>query len=232
MLSVQGMHHIQKAIIQQLAQTSPLRFSQLQPRNVPNNTFSYHLKKLLESNYILTTEQGYIATRKALKTFQHSEDSHIKKATAPSLISIIYVTNPSGETLLLKRHRRPFVNWYGVPSGLIHQGETLQVAAKRELFEKTGIREASDLAYVGVLDFTYRQPDSHDLFVHAVALIYHYQLSLEQSASITPRLAFGELRWSNLDHDDILPEVYTIDSLAQADHYTMSSVEFDEPTVE
>jgi ADP-ribose pyrophosphatase YjhB (NUDIX family) len=223
------MHHIQKDILQNLTGNFARRFSDLQPAHIPNNTFSYHLKKLLEAGYIQSTESGYIATRKALKNLQFSDDSHAKRAIAPAMISIIYVTKPSGEILLLKRKRRPFVEWFGVPSGLIHHGENLQTAARRELFEKTGIVTKNDLEFCGVLDFQYHQPVSDDLFIHAVGFVYRYIATAHEVAGLDMSSTYGTLLWSNLDHEMILPEVYTIDSLAQKERPNITSVNFDEP---
>jgi len=231
MFNVRDMHHIQKDILQNLTSNSPLRFSNLQPSHIPNNTFSYHLKKLLEAGYIQLTPSGYIATRKALKNLQFSDNSHVKRTIAPAMLSIIYVTQPNGEVLLLKRRRRPFVNWYGIPSGLIHQGETLHAAARRELYEKTGLGANKDLEFCGVLDFQYHQPVSGDLFVHAIAFIYKYKISTEQLKSLNMASEYGELMWSNLGHDMILPEVYTIDDLVQKNNSDIISVDFDEPTL-
>jgi len=229
--NVRDMHHIQKDILQNLAGNSPLRFSNLQPPHIPNNTFSYHLKKLLEAGYIQLTPSGYVATRKALKNLQFSDNSHIKRTIAPAMISIIYVTQPNGEILLLKRRRRPFVDWYGIPSGLIHQGETLHAAARRELYEKTGLGAGENLEFCGVLDFQYHQPVSGDLFVHAIAFIYKYNINAKQLSTLNMTSDYGELMWSNLDHDMILPEVYTIDNLVQNKGTGITSVDFDEPTL-
>jgi ADP-ribose pyrophosphatase YjhB (NUDIX family) len=229
MFNVRDMHHIQKDILQSLTGNFPRRFSDLQPPHIPNNTFSYHLKKLLEAGYIQLTESGYVATRKALKTLQFSDDSHSKRAVAPTMISIVYVTRSSGEILLLKRKKRPFVEWFGVPSGLIHHGENLQDAARRELFEKTSVTTKDDLEFCGVLDFQYHQPVSGDLFIHAVGFVYKYEISESEIVKLDMASRYGTLQWSNLNHDMILPEVYTIDSLAQAQRPAITSIDFVEP---
>lgn len=222
------MHYIQKDIILSLAIKSPQRFCELQPARVPNNTFSYHLKRLLELGYIEHDKNtGYVATRKALKTLQYSTDSS-KKPLTPGLITILYVTNDDGEVLIMNRSKRPFVDYYGLPSGLIHAGETIEKAAQRELFEKTGITaSAKKLQYAGVLDFQYLERDSKDIFVHAVAFVYTYAYGNKP----LPELHTGThtLSWSGLTREKILPEVYTVRDLIAA-HPTLVSVNFVEPT--
>lgn len=223
------LHYIQKAIIASLAQTSPQRFSQLQLPEVPNNTFSYHLKKLLQSGYIELGKTGYVATRKALKTLQYDTPDN-KRADAPVLISALYITNDSGQVLLLRRNNRPFIGWYSVPSGLIHQGEHLEESAQRELLEKTTIT-ATALHFAGVLDFRYLEQQSKDLFIHSVAFVYTYHIpgGGEQFANIQTR--HGTLQWSDLKDEKVLPEVHTISEIARKREPTVESIDYDEPIV-
>lgn len=223
------MHHIQNEIITSLAYRSPQRFSQLQPPRIPNNTFSYHLKKLLESGYIILTEDGYIATRKALKTLQYDNDSSSsRRRDTPAMITILYVTNDEGKVLLLQRHNQPFVGWYGLPSGLIHQGETIAEAAQREFEEKASIK-TNKLTYEGVLDFKYVERKSADLFVHAVAFVYSYHLKGPSEGLNGFETKYGTLKWSDLKDTQVLPEVFCIEEIAKNKNLVLESINFDEP---
>jgi 8-oxo-dGTP diphosphatase len=221
-------HHIQKNIILSLAQRSPLRFKDLQPPRIPNNTFSYHLKKLVDSKHIEQTDTGYMPTRKALKLVTDNTYQQ-KTKSAPRTISIIYITNSDGEILLLNRGRQPFQGWYGLPSGLIHLGETLQEAVKRELFDKTMIVATQDLAPRGVLDFKYVEKDSQDIFVHAIAFLYGFEYEGKRSKLNDLTTKYGQLTWSKLGRKHILPEVFAVDELMQAGEFTHKSVVFEEP---
>jgi ADP-ribose pyrophosphatase YjhB (NUDIX family) len=207
-----------------------MRFSELQPPRLPNNTFSYHLKKLVESGYITSSHEGYTATRKALKTIQYS-GHQVKKNVAPALITIVYVTDDHNNVLLLKRDSQPFTAWYGIPSGLVHLGETLGTAAQRELLEKTGIVALQPLDFVGVLDFKYLERESGDLFVHAVSFVYKYTCSELNLVLLSQSSQYGELYWSDLTHEKILPEVHMIANLVKSGGGPVtSSVDFEEPT--
>lgn len=226
MYSNQDMHYIQKDIIQNLACKSPQRFSQLKPAQIPNNTFSYHLKRLLELGYVEhKLDEGYVATRKALKIIQYSAVKTNKSST-PAIITVIYVTNDDGEVLILKRNKRPFVNYYGLPSGLIHTGENIKIAAIRELFEKTGIVATNELTYCGVLDFQYLEQYSQDIFVHAIAFIYKYNYGNKPLP--THKNSYGELSWSGLKREKILPEVHKVHKLVN-EPPTLTSINFEEP---
>ena len=75
-----------------------------------------------------------ISRNKEIKSF---EQLHGQKADAV----VIIVTDESGEKILMDREFRMAVgDWvYNFPAGLIDPGETPQEAAKRELFEETGL---------------------------------------------------------------------------------------------
>lgn len=226
MFDVRSMHHIQRKIITDLARNSPLRFSELQPRNIPNNTFSYHLKKLLQMGYIELTDKGYVATRKALKTVSYVGAPE-RRGGRLATITMIYVTNDQGEVLVQKRTSRPFINWYGIPSGLIHIDESITQAAQRELYEKTGVlATTSSLKQHGVLDFRYYQGTTEDTFVHAVAFVYSYVYQKNDIAIDTMPMSS---EWVSLDYDmHILPEVREIEAMIHQPGFSMRSVTFDE----
>ena len=226
---MRDLHHIQKEIIMSLAHHSPQRFSQLQPADIPNNTFSYHLKRLVQDGFVTQVENGYEATRKALKTLQYTADQNGKTTNNPVFITAVYVTNREGKVLLLRRSNPPFVGWYCVPAGLVHQGENLEQAALRELFEKSSI-EASTLEFNGVLDFQYLERNSNDLFVHTIAFVYSYRLPDDGELLAGMQSHYGTLIWSDLSSKKILPEVYTIAELVRQKEPVVKSVSYEEPT--
>jgi len=222
------MHHIQKSIILNLARTSPLRFTDLQPPRVPNNTFSYHLKKLIDGGYIELTSDGYIATRKALKLVVFGVN-HGKTPLRPDTITMIYVENDEGETLLLNRNRKPFQGWYGIPGGQVHLGETLDQAAERELIEKTTIVANGQLEAVGVLDFRYVEQETKDIFQHMIGFVYKYKFVGDRQSLSDKVTRYGQLTWSRLEQNILLPEVYIIKKMVEADTFASLSVSFEEP---
>lgn len=223
------MHHIQKSIILNLARTSPLRFTELQPPRVPNNTFSYHLKKLLDGSYLELTPEGYVPTRKALKLVVFGVNNG-KTAQKPETITMIYVENSAGETLLLNRNRKPFQGWYGLPAGQVHLGETLDQAARRELAEKTTIVVEGSLKSLGVLDFRYVEQETQDIFLHNIGFIYKYRFAGDPETLRDKVTRYGQLSWSRLGRRNlVLPEVYTIRELAHKGKPAHLSITFEEP---
>lgn len=225
------MHHIQKSIIISLARTSPLRFSALQPPRTPNNTFSYHLRKLIENGYVELTPKGYVATRRALKLVALDTNGYHRTQPAPPALTMIYVENSEGEVLLLNRNRKPFQGWYGIPSGLIHGGETLAIAAERELYEKTTLIADGPLHAKGVLDFRYVQETTDDVFMHIIGFVYAYKYLGGLFSLHGKSTQYGQLAWSKLDHANILPEVFAIKKIVSNGIYLSLSMNFIEPAL-
>lgn len=223
------MHYIQRDIISRLTQKSPLRFSELQPPGLANNTFSYHLKTLVQRGYVESTPSGYKPTRKTFKTFPYMSDHAVSSQQGPIVLMVVHVTNSRGDVLMLKRKRKPFNGKYGIPSGLLHKGEDLLDAAKRQLFEKVGIEAKNELEPAGILNFRYLQKDSGDIFVHALGLVYTYHLAGNGAEYDNLKNRYGTLRWSDFDHDDILPEAHSFHAIAKSPFYTVLSSVFEEP---
>lgn len=223
------MHHIQKSIILSLARTSPLRFTDLKPPRIPNNTFSYHLKKLIDGDYVKLSDKGYVATRKALKLVVFGVNAG-KTPSTPVVITMIYIENQEGEILLLNRNHDPFQGWYGIPGGLIHLGESMEQSARRQLVEKALIVSDGQLEAAGVLDFRYMQDETRDIFLHVIGFVYTYKFVGDRRDLNDKVTRSGQLSWSKLGRNNILPEVYTINKLVHAGALTHLSVSFDEPS--
>jgi len=226
-----NLHHIQKSIILSLSQKSPQRFKQLQPPRLPNNTFAYHIKKLVDSGYIKQENEGYAACRKALKQVSYGYDG-IKNFARPITISMVYVTNTQGEVLLLNRRSKPFRGWYGLISGVIHSGETTGEAAARELLEKAKLKvEEKALTAHGVLEFSYRQNNSEDIFIHAIAFVFSYQYDGLREKLVDETTRFGQLSWSKFGRKNILPEVLAVQEMVTGEGYQHQVKGFTEPEI-
>lgn len=223
-----SMHHIQRSIILSLARTSPLRFSDLQPPRIPNNTFTYHLKKLVDSGYVELTKSGYVPTRKALKLVAYGTTDD-RRTRAPGTITMIYIQNEEGEVLLLNRNRKPFQGWYGVPGGWIHLGETADEAAQRELSEKTTLTPERGLEQAGVLDFRYVDPVTRDIFLHILGFVYTYKFTGDRKELSDKVTSYGQLSWSKFGRNTILPEVHAVKAIVDEGKFTYRAATFIEP---
>lgn len=224
------LHHLQRDILVKLSHSSPLRFSELQPKMVANNVFSYHIKKLSELGYIESTPTGYIPKRKALKALHYADETH-NKLVRPLTLTMIYVKDNTGKVLLINRSNDPFREWYGMPSGQIHGSETLPEAAVRELYEKTGISVCVDqLSACGVIDFRYINKKTSDMFVHGIGFVYSCLYTGPELEGVTNQ--YGTLHWSKLTNSRVLPEVFEARKLLDNPKHTIISCTFDEPLID
>lgn len=216
------MHHIQQNILTKLSRESPLTFTQIQPKDIPNNVFAYHLKKLVDTGYLSHDGNNYTLTRKAMKFYHFDTHPIGDKSNYPRTVTILFVTNSLGQILLQKRDWIPFKNWYGLPSGLVHYSEKIEDAAKRELFEKTGFSNNRSLNKSGVIDFRYFLGENKDIFIHAIGFIFSY---VKTSEIILP----DDCIWSNLEEINILPEVFTVRDIVNQDLPFIVSLDYEEP---
>lgn len=82
----------------------------------------------------------------------------------------VIIVNSSNELLLQLRRDN---NCWGLPGGSLEIGETLENAAKRELFEETGLT-ANNLTLLNVFsgqDFYYRYPNGDEVYNVVTAYI-------------------------------------------------------------
>jgi len=117
------------------------RFSELRPEGVESNLFQYHLKHTIKEGYVEKVPGGYALSPKGLY-FADRHSSQLRDIREqPKIITVLVIKNHEGKVLLQKKQRQPFVGSYHLPAGKIHEKESLIDAAKRELFEKTGIND-------------------------------------------------------------------------------------------
>jgi 8-oxo-dGTP diphosphatase len=74
------------------------------------------------------------------------------------------------KTLLVKIKKGPFVEHWAFPGGLVHLGEALDDAARRELLEKTGVRDLY-LEQLYTFGDARRDPTAHTVSVAYFALV-------------------------------------------------------------
>jgi len=93
--------------------------------------------------------------------------AHPRVAVDAVLVSIIEGTL---KTLLVKIKKGPFAEHWAFPGGLVHLGEALDDAARRELYEKTGVRDLY-LEQLYTFGEAHRDPTAHTVSVAYFALV-------------------------------------------------------------
>lgn len=87
-----------------------------------------------------------------------------------------------GKILILERAVGAMVGFWSMPSGLLDAGEAPEAAARRELFEETGLRAAGPLTLVGVTSLHVYGHDAIRLVYAAEAADGDVRLSHEHTA--------------------------------------------------
>ncbi len=143
-------HHIGRSIVGYLQGHEFARFSDLRPKGVDTNLFTYHLKLLMKSGYVVKTEQGYTLGPRGLLYVDRVSAENMKLRTQPKIITMLLVKNVDGKILLHKRRKQPYINTWTLPYGKIHiDDRSVLDAATRESEEKlrftpSSLRHAGD----------------------------------------------------------------------------------------
>lgn len=111
-------------------------------------------------------------------------------------IAIFTVRERTLEVLLVKRGVPPFEGQFAIPGGFIREGEGLEEAAMRELYEETGVRNVF-LEQLYTFGDPRRDPRGRVITVAYYALISSEMLSLVAGADA------AEARW--FPTSDLLP---------------------------
>lgn len=133
-------HHIQKDILLKLVKSERARYSELKPKTIDGNIFTYHLQQLIKNKYIEKCEDGtYQLTANGKAIGINSELSHKELLEQAHAILLIAVRKENA-WLLRKRLVHPA---YGM-TGFVHTepilGEKIADTASRVLSERTGIK--------------------------------------------------------------------------------------------
>ena len=134
-------------------------------------------------------------------------------------IVIFTVRESSLQVLLVKRGVPPFEGQHAIPGGFIREGESLEEAALRELYEETGVRNVF-LEQLYSFGDPKRDPRGRVVTVAYYALIASNKLSLVAGADAAEARWFptNDLPPLAFDHKQILD--YAIERLRNKLEYT------------
>jgi 8-oxo-dGTP pyrophosphatase MutT (NUDIX family) len=165
-------HNIQKRIFNRLVGSESMRYSELKPKEIEANLFMYHLKELMKVGLVEKLEKRYTLTAAGRSTATRFSIREQGIRIMPSAISVLVLESTDGDQLLYRRRRQPYIGALGFPSGKIHLGDTLKVAAYRELDEKCGYhQEDFELTYRGVFNLV--EYEETGLKNHIIGHVWH-----------------------------------------------------------
>lgn len=160
------------------------------------------IRKIHEGKFITRYDVDYLTSEGNLKVYEMiSRNKNIRtledlQNKKPDSIVMI-LTDESNEHILVSReYRMAMAQWiYNFPAGLIDPGESPEDAAKRELWEETGLQLVK----------------IHDILDNSYSAI---GFSNERNVCIFGTAA-GEFRKSTSDAEEIVPGWYTKEEIRQ-----------------
>ena len=189
------MHHIQRTILARLMDGESVRYSDLQPKDIGSNLFTYHLKRLRQEGYLMRTSWG---TYKLTSTGKRFVDTLSLETMRPrvqaKIVVLLACRDRLGRWLLMKRKVQPLLGQIGFPYGKMHLGETIHEAAHREMEEKTGLDgklEHRGDGYITILEN--KKPVSE--------IYFHLFYCMGPTGYLKSEHKSGEVFWSDIDDD-------------------------------
>lgn len=150
-------HHIQKHIVSVLMHQKFARFKDMRPPSTDTNLYSYHLKLLLNRDFVKKTLEGYTLGKRGVLYVDRISTNTLDVRSQPKIITMLVVQNSEGDILLYRRARQPFTDQWTLPYGKIHiEDRTVKEAAIREAHEKLGLvdqeLEHAGEVYIRIVD--------------------------------------------------------------------------------
>jgi ADP-ribose pyrophosphatase YjhB (NUDIX family) len=183
---------IQKYILQQLIVLKDARFSQLQPKDIENDQYNYHLKFLITKGLIQKLDKTYSLTTEGMKVISNfnvqGDVANLFKASV-ALYVVKDLNTDSPKLLMQKRNRVPFLGDITSVAGKIKWGERAEDAAKRKLLEETGL--VAEFKLIGVLRKTRTDKIGNVL----EDTIYHSCYAENPTGELMQDTIYGENYW-------------------------------------
>ncbi len=204
---------IQYHILVELTRHSMRRYSQLRPKDVEGNLFTYHLNGLVNDGLVEKAEGQYQLTLKGLQFVGTLSLKTGRTRKQPKILNAIICRNKAGEYLLTRWRRQPNAGLVSFPHGMMHYGEAVLDMAANELREKAGLR--ADLEYRG--DVYVRGMLAGMLDRHA--LVHLYDATNIEPAEEEADSEVGESFWTKLEllrPEEFVPGFYEIAQLVDA----------------
>jgi ADP-ribose pyrophosphatase YjhB (NUDIX family) len=137
-------HEVQVIILRHLLFVPQASFVELQKAaGLSSDHFSFHIKKLVDEDYVEKTERSYKLTHKGKEYSNRmdTDDKTIERQPKVSIVITLERKNDKGkrEFLFQQRKKNPYYDFWGRVGGKMRWGESVIEAAQRELKEETGL---------------------------------------------------------------------------------------------
>lgn len=205
-------HHIQQAIVAKLATNKTLRFSELQPEDIDNKLFDYHLKQLIASKIVAKNSSGeYELTPYGRKIGVSARLNMKDRLDRAYSVLFLIIRRKNGDWLLYRRKSHPLIDRVGFMHARPSWSETIFETATRVTKENTGLTASFKVCGHGY--FRVFEGDNLESFTHFMLLVCE-----NASGELQVTDEFAEYEWvkdPNFSAKDMLPNMADIVELYQ-----------------
>ncbi len=163
------MHYIQKHILDKLRKNETLRYTELNPGEIESGHFRYHLSQVTKEGYVTSKERGiYQLTNTGQHAVDRLSEEGVNLKPMPKVITYTLLRN-GNQIMLQQKQKQPYINLLNFIGGKVHESESTQAAAIREVKEKTGLA-IKNSSLMGIFEILVRSNST--LLTHAIAYVY------------------------------------------------------------
>src|ERR1700722_12123688 len=135
---------VQNHIISKLKNARVLRYTELKPKDVPNDLFNYHLQFLVKKGFVDRKEDVYCLAAAGIKHVADpdltGENEKIASTFKVNVITLVSrIQDGKLEILNQVRTSHPSFGKIGAMGGIVRKGESLEAGPKRNLKRETGL---------------------------------------------------------------------------------------------
>lgn len=139
-----SIHPIQAKILSVLRFKPEARFSALNVERLTTDHFSFHINQLVFQGLVKKTKRNTYELTNVGKEFANRMDAQtvsvVKQGKIVVIIICINKHRKEKQYLIQQRLRHPYFGFCGFVGGKVKWGETIFEAAKRQLYEETGLK--------------------------------------------------------------------------------------------
>jgi len=183
----------QKRILVKLIHNNGLKYNDLWGKDGESNKFNYHLKSLIEGDFVRKRGELYFLTNRGLTYVSSIDGQTAKNKKRPVVCTFILGFDEKTKNILVNiRKKVPFYDYAGIPGGKIEMGSSPIDSAREEFFEETGLKADLKLAAIS----NYNTYNDDELMHHVIAFTY---LATNCSGELIESNREGENRWMGLE---------------------------------
>jgi len=197
-------------------------FTDLWDKSIESNKFTYYLKKLEQEGTVEKREGKYhLTVRGKAKAVTISGATGQTQKKRP-FVALLLVPRKDGHYILYKRMKEPYYGVCGFPGAKVEMGEEILEAAKRELFEETGLTGEGKI--VGVQNAVIINDGV--VFAHMVQYIVLFD---EPSGDLIKNNREGTYEWEKKDvvlaQKNLFPDVEEVIKSIEAREFIVKEVQ-------